>query len=71
MSEAAPEHVERMLDLGQRSTVKIETNAKGMAQIKITVCAGESEAEMKRLSDLAQTTYVELQQALGTIAKFT
>jgi rare lipoprotein A (peptidoglycan hydrolase) len=73
MSEASSpsvEHLERLLELTQRSAVKIETNAKGMAQVKITVCAGESEAEMQRLSQLARTTYIELQQSLGRITQF-
>jgi len=44
---------ERLLEIAQRSQVKIETNSKGTAQVKIAVCAGETEQEMERLSLLA------------------
>jgi hypothetical protein len=57
-------------DALQRSTVKIETNSKGMAQVKLTVCAGETEDEMRRIADLTLTLYDEMLNKLGRRASF-
>lgn len=57
-------------DALQRSNVKIETNSKGMAQVKVSVCAGETPEEMDRLSKLALQTYDEMNAALGRRAQF-
>lgn len=76
-SQTDTQPVQRIADLAdvkealQRSTVKIETNAKGLAQVKVTVCAGETDAEMERLQRLALRIYDETQTALGRRAKFT
>ena len=42
----------------QRSSVEIARNAKGDAQPRVKVYAGEDEAEMARLRDLAVRTYL-------------
>lgn len=40
-----------------RSWVKIEANAKGMAQVKVQVCVGDTEEQMQAAKDLAVRTY--------------
>lgn len=64
------EIMERMLELGQKASVRIDTTAKGQAQIKVSVCEGTTSEEMERLSALAHKTYVDLQVSLGRIAQF-
>lgn len=69
MSSPASDVVEKLLtELGQRSSVRIDTNAKGQAQTKVSVYAGETEAEMERLSLIAFKIYEQLQEQLGTRA---
>lgn len=63
--------VERLLELGQKSSVKIDVNSKGFAQIKIAVYDGTSAEEMERLGKIAHKTFTDLQNSLGRIAKFT
>lgn len=40
-----------------RSWVKIEANAKGMAQVKVQVCVGDTQQQMQDAKDLAVLTY--------------
>jgi len=51
-----------------RSSVKIDTTAKGMAQVRVSVYAGETEAEMDRLKDLAVNCYEKTIAKLGVRA---
>ena len=54
----------------ERSMVRLETNSKGIVQVKIAVYAGETDAEMERLRLLAVKTYDALQEQLGARARF-
>lgn len=40
-----------------RSWVKIEANAKGVAQVKVQVCVGDSAEMLQEAKDLAVSTY--------------
>ena len=53
-----------------KSSVRIDTNAKGTSQVKVNVYAGETEEEMERISALALKTYTDLQASTGRIARF-
>lgn len=57
-------------EITARSSVKIETNSRGHAQTKISVYAGETEAEMERLVLLASKMYDDLNSRLGDRANF-
>lgn len=48
---------QQQVEITARSSVKIEMNSKGMAQVKVAVYAGEEESEMQRVKDLAVNTY--------------
>jgi hypothetical protein len=52
-----------------RSSVKIETTAKGLAQVRVSVYAGETEQEMERLKNLAVTCYEKTIAQLGIRAQ--
>jgi hypothetical protein len=51
-----------------RSGVTIQTTAKGFAQVKTQVYAGETEEEMDRLKNLAVLTYEKTIAMLGARA---
>ncbi len=53
-----------------RSGVKIETNSKGKAQLKVQTYEGTTEAEMQRVLDLAIATYEAGLRSLGALAQF-
>lgn len=53
-----------------RSGVKIETNSKGKAQLKVQTYEGTTEAEMQRVLDLACDTYEAGLRRLGASAQF-
>lgn len=53
-----------------RSSVKIETSAKGMAQPRIAAYEGVTEEEMQRLLALAILTYETAIARLGARANF-
>lgn len=48
-----------------RSSVKIEQNAKGNAQVRVSVYEGAAQEEMQRLKDLAIQTYLATVRELG------
>lgn len=64
------EHAEHLPELGVRSGVRIETNSKGMAQVKVSVYAGETVEEMERIMELAVKVYEKTLQNLGSRAEF-
>ncbi len=68
--EMPAEHVERLLELTPKSSVRIDTNAKGQSQVKVSVYDGVTEEEMERLSALALKTYTDLQASTGRLARF-
>jgi hypothetical protein len=49
--------------LEQRSSVKLTRNAKGDCQIEVKVYAGEDEAEVQRIREVAQRQYIEAEKA--------
>jgi hypothetical protein len=51
-----------------RSGIKIETNSKGFAQVRVSVYSGETEEEMERLKNLAVLTYEKTIAQLGARA---
>jgi hypothetical protein len=53
-----------------KSSVRIDTNAKGQSQVKVNVYDGVTEEEMERLSALALKTYTDLQASTGKLARF-
>lgn len=53
-----------------RSGIKVETNSKGMAQVKIAVYEGVTTEEMQRLKDLAILVYETTIRELGKRAEF-
>jgi len=69
-TQFAGEVVERLVELGQKSSVRIDTTAKGQAQIKVSIYKGDTEEDLQLLVDLAVKTYTDVQSRLGRIAQF-
>ena len=53
-----------------KSSVKITTNAKGMAQVDVKVYEGATEEEMQATKDLAVKVYTATISELGQRAEF-
>ncbi len=53
-----------------KSGIRIETNSKGMAQVKVSVYDGVDEAEVQRLMDLAVKAYETVIARLGARANY-
>lgn len=53
-----------------RSGVKIETNSKGMAQVKVAIYEGTTQDEAQRIKDLAVQVYETTIRELGQRADF-
>lgn len=51
--------------LDVRSSVKVEANAKGFPQVRVSVYAGETEQEMERLKNLAVASFQKTCAMLG------
>lgn len=47
-----------------RSWVKIEANAKGLPQVKVQVCVGDTAEMMQEAKDLAVSTYTTTVRSL-------